>query len=289
MPLDWVRQNPAIATALIATGGALFGALIAAAAKFVFDFYLSEKIKRRWKTIDTKRQYSLQIIKAADDLAGRISNMSRHLADGAATTWLRPLSNEEIPNIPFRRYYFSSTLYLFCRLVAWIEILKREQILLDFASFKETRTFNSYLELIYSVISYSALTSVEAERKEKNHWIYYHYLGGIGESLFVKEGSEANLRCLTFHEFCTRYKQGSNSDFRSWISEGERLFVDLSSRQEDFRWQRLQMLWLCLDRFLDFADPKRLRTTRGRLLPSDVTESLRQSLTKQAEWHQISI
>jgi biopolymer transport protein ExbB/TolQ len=77
--MDWVRQNPAIAIALIAAFSALFGGLIAAIAKFVFDFYLSERIKRRWKTIDTKRQYSLQIVRAADDLAGRISNMSRHL------------------------------------------------------------------------------------------------------------------------------------------------------------------------------------------------------------------
>jgi hypothetical protein len=287
--LDWIRQNPAIATALIAAGSALFGALIAAVAKFAFDFYLSEKVKRRWRTIDTKRQYSLQIIKAADDLAGRIGNMSKHLADGSATAWLQALSDEEIKRMPFKRYYLSSTLYLFCRLIAWIEILKREQILLDFASFKETRVFNSYLELIYSVISYSGLTSEDTDRRDKNHWIYYHYLGGIGESFFVKEDAEANLRCLTFHEFCLRYKANSDSDFRAWINEAERLFIDLSYKEEDLRWRRLQMLRLCLDRFLDFADPKRLRTTRARLEPSEVGESLRQSLVKQAKWFQISI
>ena len=90
-----------------------------------------------------------------------------------------------MPLVPFRRYYFSSTLYLLSRLIAWIEVLKREQIFLDFATIKETRQFNSYLELIYSVISYSALTGSDNERKSKNHWIYYHYLGGIGESLFL--------------------------------------------------------------------------------------------------------
>jgi hypothetical protein len=287
--LNWIQQNPAIATALIAAFSALFGGLVAAVAKFIFDFYLSERIKRRWKTIDTKRQYSLQIVRAADDLAGRIGNMNMNLKDGSVTTWLGPLSDDEIQNIPFKRYYFSSTLYLFCRLIAWIEILKREQILLDFSSFRETRKFNSYLELIYSVISYSSLTSTAAERRDHNHWIYYHYLGGIGESLFVKDEDDARLRCMTFHEFCIKYKGNNESDFRAWVKEGERMFVALSAADEDFRWLRLRMLWLCLDKFLDFADPKKLRTTRGRLNSGNVSQDIRGLLTKQAKWYGISI
>lgn len=90
--MDWIRNNPAVATALIAASSALFGGLIAAVAKFVFDFYLSERIKRRWKTIDIKRQYSSQIVRAVEDLAGRLSNLKRHLNDGKATEWLRPFS-----------------------------------------------------------------------------------------------------------------------------------------------------------------------------------------------------
>jgi hypothetical protein len=222
-------------------------------------------------------------------LASRISNINENSAKGDATIWLRSLSSEEISNIPFGRYYFSSTLYLFCRLIAWIEILKREQILLDFASFKETRTFNAYLELIYSIISHAALTSTEPERQSRNHWIYYHYLGGIGESLFAKDDGGTSLRCITFHEFCLKYKDDSSADFRSWINEGERLFCDLSRNEDDFRWQRLNMLWLCLDRFLDFADPKKLRTTRNRLQASDLPENVWRSLSKQAKWHQITI
>jgi hypothetical protein len=286
--MEWVKENPAIATAIIAAASAIVGGLIAAVAKFVFDFYLSERMKRRWKTIDTKRQYSSQIIRAAEDLAGRLDNLGRYLGDGRATEWLKPLGDDEMSTVPFRRYYFSSTIYLFCRLIAWIEVLKREQIFLDFASTKETRQFNSYLELIYSIISYSALTGNEYERQVKDHWIYYHYLGGIGESFFKKEEGTTQLRCLTFHEFCQQYKQNASSDFRGWVREVEALVTSLSA-VNDLRWARLQMLWICLDEFLDFVDPEKLRTTRDRSGSKNVAGVLRNKVSQQAKRYRLQI
>jgi hypothetical protein len=287
--MSWTLEQLPPATALIAAVSAIIGGLVAAAIKFAFDFYLSEWIKRRWRTIDTKRKYSAQIIRAADDLAGRLSNLNRQLAATKATKWLRPIDEDkELPLVPFKRYYYSSTLYLICRLIAWIEVLKREQIFLDFASSKETRQFNCYLDLVYSVLSYSALTSDQAERESKNHWIYLHYLEGVGESLFVKDSESGELRCLTFHEFCEKYKRSNaSSEFRGWIREIEKLITSLSNSGDDFRWSRLQMLWLCLDRFLDFADPKKLRTTRGRIESNNITPSLREAVLKQAKWHHL--
>jgi hypothetical protein len=288
--MDWISQNPELATALIAAGGALFGGLVAAVAKFVFDFYLAERIKRRWRTIDTKRKYSAQIIRAADDLAGRLSNMSRHLHDGTATKWLRPIDEDsEMPLVPFSRYYFSSTIYLICRLIAWIEVLKHEQIFLDFASTRETRQFNCYLDLLYSTLSHSALTGSDSERSPRNHWIYFHYLGGIGQSLFQKDNNGSEIRCVTFQEFCERYKQNASGDFRNWIREVEALVVSISNDDEDLRWRRLQMLWICLDQFLAFADPKRLRTTRDRSGSDKILSAIRQQVIKQASWHQLEI
>jgi hypothetical protein len=285
--MDWISQNPELATALIAAGGALFGGLIAAIAKFLFDFYLSERIKRRWRTIDTKRRYSAQIIRAADDLAGRLGNINRHLRDGTATEWLRPIDEDrEMPRVPFMRYYFSSTVYLLCRLIAWIEVLKHEQIFLDFASTKETRRFNAYLELILSILSYSSLTGSDSERALKNHWIYYHYLSGIGQSLFQK--NEDELRCVTFQEFCERFRTNASGEFRGWISEVEGLVVNLSNK-DDARWERLQMLWVCLDQFLDFADPKKMRTSRERTESRKLPAAIRAKVAEQARWYRLSV
>lgn len=286
--MEWVKNHPAIATAFIAAASAIVGGLVAAGAKFVLDFYLSERIKRRWRTIDTKRRYSAQIIRAADELAGRLGNLSRHLNDGKATHWLRPLDDKaETPTIPFHRYYFSSTVYLLAQLISWIEVLKREQIFLDFATVKETRTFNAYLELFYSILSYSALTGSDSERQSKNYWIYYHYLGGIGQSLFANKDDD-KLRCVTFHEFCSKFKSGED-DFRSWMREIEALIVSLSVEDNDVRWRRLQMLRLCLDQFLNFADPKMLRTTRNRMEPKDISADICRQVAEQAKYFGLKI
>jgi hypothetical protein len=177
--------------------------------------------------------------------------------------------------------------YLIARLIAWIEVLKREQIFLDFATVRETRRFNSYLELIYSVLSYSALTGSDSERSSGNHWIYYHYLGGIGESLFVRN-DDAKLRCITFHEFCQKYRTG-DTDFHGWIREVENLVLNLSCKEGDVRWRRLQMLQVCLDQFLDFADPKRLRTTRNLMDLKGTAHAIRDQVMNQARHFRLRI
>lgn len=261
--MSWIQQNPGIATALIAALAAIAGGVIAAGAKFLFDFYLSERLKRRWQTIETKRRYSSPIIHAADDLAGRIDNLNLFLPKKLATHWLSKLEDDEIRRIPFERYYYVSTLFLFARMIAWIEILRREQIFLDFSSTNETREFNAYLSLIYAALSSPGFTAGNQERSKLDHWIYFHYLSGIAEAVAKRDETGA-LRCITLQEFCHEYQKNPESVFRSWMMEIERMFVDLANAPEDLRWKRIQILWFCLDRFLDFVDPKKLRTTRNR-------------------------
>jgi hypothetical protein len=280
--MKWVQEFPTIAVAVIG----LFGIVLGSALTFAFN-YCSERLKRRWAIIDIKRRYSSQIIRSADELAARIANLKNYLDRKKETSWLRPITDEQLQNIPFDRYYFTSTIFLFGRLIAWIEVLKREQIFLDFASTYETRTFNAYLELIYSAISYSGLTGNEHERSEKNHWIYYHYLSSVGELFFIKESGDAFLRCLTFQEFCLKYRNRSNADFRNWIGEIESLFVELSDDHSDLRWQRLQMVWYCLHNFLQFSDPKKLRTAHDEKRSPPINAGLKAKVKKQAEWHQL--
>jgi biopolymer transport protein ExbB/TolQ len=68
--VDWVQQNPGVATALIAALAAIAGGIVAAAARFLFDTYLSEQLRRRWQAVETIRRYASPIIHAVDDLAG---------------------------------------------------------------------------------------------------------------------------------------------------------------------------------------------------------------------------
>ena len=133
-PMNWVQQNPGVATAIIAGVAAIIGGIVASGARFLFEIYLSERLKRRWQTIETKRRYSSPIIHAADDLAGRIDNLNIFLPKELATQWLSPLDENEIKRIPFDRYYYASSIFSLARMIAWIEILRREQIFLDFSS-----------------------------------------------------------------------------------------------------------------------------------------------------------
>jgi hypothetical protein len=272
--MDWLKENPGLGAALIAAVSAVIGGIIAAGARFLFDFYLSERLKRRWQTIETKRKYSSPIIHAVDDLAGRIDNLHLFLPKKLATQWLRPLEDKDTKRIPFDRYYYASSIYSLARMIAWIEILRREQIFLDFSSTKETRQFNAYLSLVYAALTSSGFTSGNQERGPLDHWIYFHYLSGIAEAITKRDEAGA-LRCLTLQEFCREYQQNPDSDFRSWMKEIERMFVDLSTDTGDLRWNRLQILWFCLDCFLDFVDPKKLRTTRIRTRSKKIPAGLK--------------
>ena len=270
-------------TATIAALSAIGGGIVAAAIKFIFDFYLSERIKQRWKAVDITRRYSSPIIRAADDLAGRIENMSRFLDDRQATAWLRSVDPEERPRVPFERYYFVSTVYLIGRLIAWIDILRREEVFLDYSATKEAREFNRHMDLIYQIISFARLTGDDAERSKKNHWIYFYYLSGIGEAFSTKEIGKENSTAISFQEFCRRYRESNRqSDFDLWVKEIECLVVDLTSDAEDSRWERFQMLWFSLDKLLQLLDPKNIRTTRKRSKSVQIPEAVRVKVVNQA-------
>jgi hypothetical protein len=285
--MDWIKNNLPLFTALVAAFSAIFGGVVAAAAKFGFDFYLSETIKRRWEIVKVKRRYDAPIIRAVDDFAGRLENLDRFLQSGKATIWLREITDQERAKLPFDRYYAISILFLFIRMIAWIEVLKREQIFLDFTSIEETRRFNCYLDLIYQALSMGDLTSNEPDRTKLNYWIYWHHLAAIGNAALIKE--DGALRCLSFQEFCELYKEGPSGKFYIWVQEIGRFFIDLSSAPDDKRWQRLQILWFCLDCFLDFVDPHKVKITRPRILSHKISPELKQAALKVASDLRLSL
>ena len=96
------------------------------------------------------------------------------------------------------------------------------------------------------------------------------------------DDQNGTLCCCTLQEFCAEYRQGPDSTFRLWIKEIDRMFVDLSLEQDDLRWRRIQILWFCLDRFLDFVDPKQIRTTRNRFRSKAISPELKEIAVKRA-------
>jgi hypothetical protein len=272
---EWTKLNPAVAVALIG----IVGGITAAATKFLLDFLLAERLKRRWQTIEVKRKYSSPIIRSADDLAARIETLS--IERDTAANWLRAVDDKDISQVPFERYFYVSTLYLIARLVCWIEILKKEQTYLEFTSTEETRLFNAYLNLIYASLSSPAFTSGKKEPSKFDYWIFFHYLSCIAEFMMRHEDN-GTWTCISFHDFCLKYKESRETEFNIWMLQIEKLFVDLKSDEQDLRWRRIQVLWFCLDRFLEFVDPKELRTTRDRSRSREIGDKAKNAIKKRA-------
>lgn len=197
--------------------------------------------------------------------------------------WLAKPCKESDKHHPTEEYYYTSTLYVFARVICWIEILKREQIYLDFSSTKETRIFNAYLSLIYSVLSSPGFGVVEAQNtpSRNNHWFFFHNLSAIGEVMMEADDAK-RLTCISYLTFCTKYKTESEAGFRLWINEVERFFVELSNDEVDIRQKRLQVLWYCLDRFLEFVDPDQLQTTRDRSNSRQIDAQLKAAAAARA-------
>jgi hypothetical protein len=50
--LEWITTSPGVAVAIIAAAASIVGGLVAAGVKFLLDFLLAERLKRRWQTIE---------------------------------------------------------------------------------------------------------------------------------------------------------------------------------------------------------------------------------------------
>nr|QNO49523.1 hypothetical protein FBKNMHLG_00042 [Methanosarcinales archaeon ANME-2c ERB4] len=113
----------------------------------------------------------------AHDLIVKKENDKLNIYNG----WLRPLTEKDITDIPFRRYYYISTIFCFAQLIGWIEILGKEQSYLDFTKVGETRVFNQYMKLIYDALNYPELSSEHSRPNSKDYWILSHMLRSIGQ------------------------------------------------------------------------------------------------------------
>jgi hypothetical protein len=253
--------------------------LVAVVAKFFLDFLLAERFKRRWQTIEVKRKYSAPIIRAVDDLAARLETVM--IEQKNIASWLRKIDDSDLSHLPFDRYFHISTLYLLARLICWVEILKKEQTYLEFSSTRETRQFNAYINLIYATLSSPSFTSGRKEPTKSDYWMFFHYLSGVGEMMMRRD--ERGFSCISFPEFCREYSSTSETKFRTWMLTAENLFIELTCDEQDLRWRRIQVLWFCLDRFLEFVDPTELRTTRDRDRSKKIPEDLKLKVAKRAE------
>ena len=244
--------------AVIAFISAVLGAIIGASIKFFTEVYFPRGLEDRRQILITKRKYSNPILKSADELLSRLENIIIDISNIKEKRWLRPPTDEEITMIPFKRYYYISTIFCFAQLIGWIEILRKEQSYLDFTSVKETRIFNQYIKLIYDVLNYKKLSTEDPRLNIDDSWIFSHRLRSIGQIMIQRK--DGNLYCMDFKTFCEAFKGSKSSEFRDWLSPLSRLIEDLSDDPNDLRWRRLQITYVIIRAYINFVDPKHIKS-----------------------------
>ena len=249
-----ILKNPAVIASISALAGSIMGVTI----KFLTEVYLPEGLKAKKQILITKRKYSNPILKSADELLSRLENIIIDISNIKEKRWLRPPTDEEITMIPFKRYYYISTIFCFAQLIGWIEILRKEESYLDFTSVKETRIFNQYMKLIYDVLNYPKLNSEHSRPTSKDYWIFAHMLRSIGQIMIQRKNGD--LCCMDFKTFCEAFKDFKSSEFRDWLSPLSHLIKNLSDDPNDLRWRRLQITYVIIRAYINFVDPKHVKS-----------------------------
>jgi len=247
-----ILKNPAV----IASISALVGSIMGVTIKFLTEVYLPEGLKAKKQILITKRKDSNPILKSADELLSRLENIIIDISNINEKRWLRPPTHEEITMIPFKRYYYISTIFCFAQLIGWIEILRKEESYLDFTSVKETRVFNQYMKLIYDVLNYPKLNSEHSRPTSRDKWIFAHMLRSIGQIMIQRKNGD--LYCMDFKTFCEAFNE--SSEFRDWLSPLCHLIENLSNGSNDLRWRRLQITYVIIREYLNFVDPKHIKS-----------------------------
>ncbi len=210
----------------------LVGGVFGAAIKYLFEVRLPDSLKQRRLTRERVRKCSYPLLQAASDLELRIDNM---LQKGVQKDWLRSNVLKEIEQgkgfmeDPQKLgYFFLSSLYVFARYFAWVEILRREARFVEFPM-KKKHGLYSILHKVNNAFRYTELwlNRPNPQHTKDSTVLYRHIQSAIGETMIIERNKE--LECISFREFVNKYRGSENSDFRFWLRSLASYFDDLTN------------------------------------------------------------
>jgi len=229
----------------------IIGGVIGATVKFLFESLLPQRLTQKREIIAVKRKYSTPILLAADELRDRMQNMISHIDLIEKENWL--------PSTDLTGYYYLSTLFTVARYLGWQRILRREVVYLDFTTTRETKTFEDFMTAIRRCFTDPALLGerhVSAPEETDDKWVYSFWFQGIGDSMILHEG--ANSFTMNYATFIQRLRGSKHSDLKNWLTELGHMFTDLKAK--DIRFRRIVAVHAILNAFINYVDPKHLRT-----------------------------
>jgi len=207
-------------------GGGILGALI----KYLFETRLTEQFRSKQQAFQAIRKYSYPLLLAANDVELRIE---RILSIGIKRDWL---SSEVVQKVQEGKgflsnpseekgYFYLSTLYVFARYFAWLQIFIQAVGHLDAPPSKELRELTGILARICNSFRIPDIWGEDGRQTKERPTLYRHIQTALGETMIVRRDNDWD--CLSFREFVGKYKEPSNEWFRFWFDNLDKYYVDL--------------------------------------------------------------
>ena len=250
---DWLTRSFQEHSILWLLLSSIVGGVIGATVKFLFESLLPQRLTQKREIIAVKRKYSTPILLAADELRDRMLNMIRLIDSIENENWL--------PSTDLSGYYYLSTLFTVARFIGWQRILRREVVYLDFTTTTETKTFEDFMTAIRRGFTDPALLGerhVSAPEETDDKWVYSFWFQGIGDSMILQAG--ANSFTMNYAAFIRLLRGSQHNDLKDWLVELGHMFTDLKAN--DIRFRRIVAIHAILNAFINYADPKHLRTEK---------------------------
>lgn len=248
---------------LSASVGGLIGALI----KFLFEQVFGPHLQRKRTGKFTVKKNLCTILKSVYKLERRLDNMIR-FADEA---WFED---------PDENYYKLSTLYVFGCFFGWIKILEDE-------SFTESAQSDRWIKKFYDLYRitkmgingfkyFEKVTNFHSLLKKHEEEIVVHeyFIIAMGELMIVHKDKidESLPSMLNFTQFASKYI--NSEEYTNWFNRLTKFLYhirnvngeyDKKLNSVEFKFNRLIIIDINLQMFIEFLDPKHRYTRDHRI------------------------
>jgi hypothetical protein len=265
--VSWLTESfqaNTVAWLLIST---VFGGILGAAVKFLFEDFLRPWLGVRRETRRVTQRYAAPLVRSAEALERRINILVRN----ADKKWF---ATDE--------YIKLSTLYVFGEHLGWIRIIEREFGFLPFESSRRGRRLNERLNGIFRALTSHAYFRWHPEPDAVSESALPRLiLTAIGEAM---TSDSEPPRAVEFTEFVKLY--ANDAQFRRWFLEVER-FLAAADPASPLRWDRLIAAGGNIRALIWFLDPKSVMVQRRAPANLELLSSpeVRATLTAEFEGH----
>jgi hypothetical protein len=210
--------------------------------------------KRRETNYEISKRYSRPILLAASELQARLWEITQRQAPSS-----KPLFLQENDSEPYsstysmtRKHFLVSTVYLFSKYFAYIEILKKKAQFLELRKINNSRSFSALIKAVERTLAETELRKKSEIQIRSDRQLFKLQQAYIGEKLIIENNGE--MLCMSFAEFYDKFDSVflTLQDFEDLI---EILTRAVSKEQEDFCLARCCLLGNALVDLVNFLDP----------------------------------